>query len=251
MGGADERVKQFFFGLSPRELKAILAEYGEQWGLEAGEYAEITFPRWRTGAVRMSGQTAQRLFDLLPPYMPQSERYAITEILWRHMGPSSNDVMIVGRAATRDEVASSAEAHLHQVVRDFQLPVALEARFDWLSDGDVHVKQDLLNRIRSTEVENVSRSIREHVPIFFDQLTGARGEYTQKITHTVDIGKHRMEIRFEDSADAVTIRAVEEDKRIPRPSLTKKNAGGFGWDWLFWVLVVGGIILFAVLRSGG
>ena len=49
----------------------------------------------------------------------------------------------------------------------------------------------------------------------------------------------------------MTIRPREEDNRIRSPSLTGKSEGGFEWGWLFWALVVGGIMLFAVLRSGG
>ena len=68
---------------------------------------------------------------------------------------------------------------------------------------------------------------------------------------SVPDGSRRRRPIPDESADAMTIRPREEDNRIRSPSLTGKSEGGFEWGWLFWALVVGGIMLFAVLWSGG
>ena len=66
----DEDVKKYFFSLSARERRPIFDEYEEKYGRSAREYAEKALPEWRARSKGMAGQTAIRLFNLLPPRMP-------------------------------------------------------------------------------------------------------------------------------------------------------------------------------------
>ncbi|MES0039644.1 hypothetical protein NKJ74_31180 [Mesorhizobium sp. M0046] len=151
LGGTDEDVKRYFFSLSSSELSKILAEYGRQYGAQAQDYASNTMYKWRTGQTKMSGTVAERLFNLLPPRMPLSEKYKLTEGLWKHFGPSSKRVMRVGHDADLEQVILMARQHIEEVVTHYQIPEQIERRFNWLSSGDVGVKQELLNHVRSME----------------------------------------------------------------------------------------------------
>jgi hypothetical protein len=75
IGGIDDDVKKYFFRLTPTQLEPILDEYGQIHGLSARDYAEKTIAKWSSGRTHMSGMVAARLFNLLPPRMPLSEKY--------------------------------------------------------------------------------------------------------------------------------------------------------------------------------
>ena len=82
LGETDTDVKEYFFSLSPSQLRPILNAYERQYGRGAREYAEETIPEWRSGRRRMSGQNASRLFQLLPRFMPLERKYKLVEALW-------------------------------------------------------------------------------------------------------------------------------------------------------------------------
>ena len=52
----------------------------------------------------MAGQTAERLFKLLPPRMPLQAKYKLTEGLWKHFGPSSRKRLRIGLDARLEDV---------------------------------------------------------------------------------------------------------------------------------------------------
>jgi len=91
LGGTDEDVKRYFFGLSSAELRPILDEYERENGKAAREYAETTIPQWRSGSRQMSGQNAARLFKLLPRFMHLNSKYDIVESLWEKLDTSYED----------------------------------------------------------------------------------------------------------------------------------------------------------------
>ena len=99
----------------------------------------------------MSGLVASRLYSLLPPRMPLEAKYKLTEVLWRHVGPSSKKTLRVGSDASIDAIVEIASKHIDEVVTEYKIPDKLERRFEWLSSGDVEVKQRLLIHLRMME----------------------------------------------------------------------------------------------------
>src|SRR4051794_29707742 len=79
LGGADEVVKRWLFSLAQSDLGNILTVYGRVYGASAQEYATKVIPRWQSGKVQMSGMVAERIFKLLPPFMPLELKYELTE----------------------------------------------------------------------------------------------------------------------------------------------------------------------------
>ena len=83
----------------------------------------------------MSGLVASRLYSLLPPRMPLEAKYKLTEVLWRHVGPSSKKTLRVGSDASIDAIVEIASKHIDEVVTEYKIPDKLERRFEWLSSG--------------------------------------------------------------------------------------------------------------------
>jgi hypothetical protein len=161
----------------------------------------------------MSGLVAERLFQFLPPWMPLSDKYLLTEKLWKHHGPSSRKIVLIGPEVTPEEVVAAAEEHLSTVITEFKVPSELERRFRWLAAGDVGVKQVLLNRLLDAERVLATESIRQQLPVLLNHLaTDTRG-LTGRISQTVRVGKHELEVVLARRNKGITL--VD---RMPYPS---------------------------------
>ncbi len=229
LGGTDKDVKVYFFSLPPHKLQTILDAYEAQYGSEPRSYAEATLPKWRSGQVKMSGLVASRLFNLLPPRMPLSEKYKLTENLWQHVGPSSRKTLRVGLDAGVDDALVAVREHIEQVVINYKIPEPLQRRFDWLSEGDVHVKQDLLNHLRQMEKSLVVEGARTQLPVMFEHMGGVNGRNTHRLAQVLKIGKHELELLIDKKASGVKL---EEPSIVTRAGAA---SSGIGYTWLWWL----------------
>ena len=204
LGGMDRIVKSYFFNLPPRELSAVLDEYEQKHGPSKRKYAERILPYWRSGKRRMGGENAGRLFDLLPPRMPLALKYQVVEGLWKHVGPSSKHRIRVGLHASLEQVVEAARAKIAEFVVHYKIPDEIERRFDWLSAGDVSIKQMLLGHIQEIEKSIVVEAIRAQVPVMLEHLRSARA-HTGRLAQTVRVGKHELELLMDETIHGVQI----------------------------------------------
>ncbi len=77
-------IKQAFINLNGSERNELFAVYGGIYGKSAESYARKTFPSWKSGVTTLSGQTMERLVELVPPFLSASERYSILERVLSH-----------------------------------------------------------------------------------------------------------------------------------------------------------------------
>ena len=244
LGGTDKDVKDYFFRLLPDELSVVLDEYQKRHGLQARDYAAQTIQKWQTGRVTMSGMVASRLFALLPPRMPLSEKYKLTEGLWRHVGPSSKKTLRIGLDAGVDAVLDAARQHIESVVSEYRIPESLERRFEWLSAGDVSVKQALLNHVRHLEKNLVVDGARAQVPMMLEHMRSDAALHTHRMAQILRVGKHELELLIDKNALGV---AFEETR--PTSTVPSSSAKGEDWTWLWWVLgILAAVIFFASRR---
>lgn len=222
LGGTDQDVKNYFFSLSFFQLKVIFDQYEIDYGKAAREYAEKTLSSWKSGRVHMSGMVAERLFNLLPPTMPLEVKFQLTESLWKHVGPSTNKKYYVGRDVDIDEIARLVKEYLERVVTQYQIPSEMEIRFNWLSQGDVSVKQQLLNHFRQLEKELLSDVLKSQLPILLNHINSEKGNLTNHMAQVLKVGKHEVQIIINDKISGIS-------ELEPRQSF---GSGGYGWIWL-------------------
>jgi hypothetical protein len=241
LGGTDEDVKQYFFALPRAQLNRILNLYEAHYGTQKRQYAQQTIDSWRTGERRMSGVVASRLYNLLPPLMPLEAKYRLITNLWHHVGPSSKKTLRVGLDANMEDVLGMVKQHMDEVVVRYKIPDNLERRFNWLSAGDAHVKQDLLNYLREMEKSLVVEGARAQLPVLLAHLQSEQGKQTHRLAQILQIGKHELELAVDKKVSGVVL--VD---RMPIQS------SGFGknenWTWLWWVLAL--IVLVGFLARG-
>lgn len=235
MGGLDGDVKDYFFALPASELQRVLDAYEAEHGTSERRYAEQTIPKWQANRVTMSGMVAERLFGLLPRFMPLQKKYALTEGMWRHLGPTSKKMLRVGLNASVDDVVARVREHITEVVTAYRIHEAMERRFAWLSQGDVSVKQQLLNHVREQEKQLVLHGARAQVTVLLERLRADAQGHIGRMTHTFVVGKHELYVVFERDRQGVVI---EDYRHLPPVT----GHGGSGMSW-----VVGAIVVLIIL----
>lgn len=241
LGGMDQGVKTYFFNLPPSELGSILEEYQRAYGGQAREYAAETIPKWRTGRVQMSGMVAERLFNLLPPRMPLAVKYKLVEGLWHHVAPSSKHRIRVGPDAEVAQVVALAQSKITEFVVNYKIPANLERRFDWLSAGDVSIKQMLLSHIQAVEKTIVVEAVRAQVPVMLEH-SRSTGSHTGRLAQIVHVGKHELEIVIDRDARGSKI---EDPSRSISSGKTPSTTSNQNWGWI--IIMAIGLILFFLI----
>lgn len=235
LGGADKEVKDWLFGLPSYELVRILDAYGKGFGESAREYAERTIPKWKSGQVQMGGMVAERLFKILPIFMPLAIKYKLTEGLWRHFGPSSSRTIWIGLDADPGGVREAARAHFEDKASAFRIPSSMEDRFEWISADDVGVKQDLLNHLRDMEKQLVSDALTIQLPMLFEHLRNDDAGYTKRVDHVLKVGKHELHMVIDKRATGI-------QNASPR-SASDEHA------WVWWVAGALAVAFFFIVRK--
>jgi hypothetical protein len=195
VGSADDIVKGAFFSLSGKALDFLLTKYGELYGEAARDYARQTIPKWRSGSVQMSGMVAQRLFDLMPPLMPTSQKHQIVEAIWKRYGPRSSKYVYVGPGSNPDAVLLEIERYFANLNVLHVIPPNLESRFDWLADHDVAAKQMLLNHFMDQQRRVAISSARLNLQMMLASMNLDQQGQITKLSHAVFVGNHQLEIK--------------------------------------------------------
>lgn len=230
LGGTDKDVKEYFFSLNENQLSSILNEYSATYGQSAGEYAKTTMRKWESGQVHMSGMVAGRLFSLLPKLMPLDAKLRLTESLWKHVAPKSQHKIYVNPETPVEIAVSEVSKLLQKEVVSYKIPQHMERRFSWLAQGDVGVKQQLLNHIRAKEKELAARSLSTNLPILSTYLKNNEALSSKTVSHTLTVGNNELVVVVTNKVDGVTQTAPIE------------NTTDY-WSW-FWIL---GVIIMILL----
>jgi hypothetical protein len=236
LGGTDKDVIKYFFSLPPNELKEIFDEYGRKYGKVKQEYAEETFQKWKAGQVRMSGLVAGRLFNLLPPRMPLQQKYSLVETLWKEYCPRSEKVLLIGADANEREIVDTIQSYLLDVVVNYEIPEPLQNRFNWLSGGDVNIKQQLLNYFLQKERELITHAMNHRLPVLLKHLN-EHGQNIHKMSQQIEIGKHKLSLEFNSKVSGIQL--------LDRSSYYSKiSESTSSWGGLLWFIIIVALIIF-------
>jgi hypothetical protein len=236
IGGTDRDVKEYFFKLNGTQLHNILDEYGRKYGSSAKSYAIKVFPRWKSGSTKMSGLVAKRLFNLLPPRMPISKKFELAENVWNHFGPSSSLSYTIGCNSDVEQLAFLVSNKLDETVTEYNIPEAIKNRFNWLSAGDVSVKEKLLNHFRQIQKGLAVEKARAEIPVLQRQMR-EHPDITGHAKSILKIYKHEVNIWVDKKLDQ------EIFERGPKNIINKsKSEPGC-------MIVIVGLIILWIIKS--
>jgi hypothetical protein len=92
-GEVVSNIREEFYNLPNEALNELFLDYGSAYGENAASYARNTFSNWKSGKTKLSGQTMERLVELVPPYLSANQRLSLLESLiekYKPQRPSYN-----------------------------------------------------------------------------------------------------------------------------------------------------------------
>ncbi len=193
-GGIDREVEKIFLTLPSADLAHLLRRYGERHGAKSEAYARETYPKWQRGSVKMSGQTASRLLDLLPPFLPASVRFDLVRALRAHHF-QKRTIRVQSTPATWLADLTKPIQELVTASTTFALPADLLEKARWLADGDAAAAQRLL-----AAAEQQEAAIR--VAYIDAELRRIQGliqniDTTRRVTHTLMLPQGEVHLTVE------------------------------------------------------
>jgi hypothetical protein len=153
-GDAVGEIRTAFLRLDPEALDELLSDYGVAHGASAEQYARKTLPSWQSGSVGLSGQTMERLVELVPPYLEGTQRIEIVKkVLLRHK-PQTPTVRVRIDATAPAKGFADLEAALtslnSQDVLAYMPEYVMKAAA-WLYDDDVTAARAMLAEVKNAE----------------------------------------------------------------------------------------------------
>lgn len=195
-GGIDKDVEAIFLGLSQADLHKLLASYGARYGKSAEAYARATYPKWKSGAVLLSGQTALRLLELVPPLLSAEQRYELVRKLRSHYTSRERIFVQTNPIDWRGAVLPAVERIVARA-RFQNLPVAVLQNATWLTSDDAVAAQALLARVEEEESRVRTSLLAEEfrrIEYLMSEMDGKQ----KAITHTITLPHGDIQVRITD-----------------------------------------------------
>ena len=172
-GDAVGQIRQAFMSLDEEGRDELFSDYGAIHGDSAEKYARKTFPKWKSGATNLSGQTMERLVELVPPYLSPEQRFSILQLVLKRHKKSAPyrtiKINVKEPAAGFSELQSALASMSHDDVLA-HLPEHVMKAASWLYDDDItgaramlaeaeRLENDMIRTKAAREIDLLRRTI--------------------------------------------------------------------------------------------
>jgi hypothetical protein len=117
----------------------------------------------------------------------------------------------------------------------YDIPEPLQNRFNWLSGGDVNIKQQLLNYFLQKERELITHAMNHRLPVLLKHLD-EHGQNIHKMSQKIEIGKHNLSLEFNSKVSGIQL--MERSSYYSRISSASRD-----WGRIWFIIIVILIIL--------
>ena len=166
LGPVVPAIKNEFVKLDSGSLEKFFIEYERQYGAKAASYAKCTLPKWRNGTTKMSGQTAERIINLVPPYLSTSKRYDLVKTLCQyHRNKHYRSVLVDPRdlSATESRIRSELK-YFTELAAQENLPDRVFESINWMNNYDIVVARKMVTEIQKKETETINKAVTGQTP---------------------------------------------------------------------------------------
>jgi len=225
-GGIDQDVRQAFFRLSSREFEAVLDLYAQRYGKSAAKYARTAYTRWRRGSTMMSGQTLERLLEVVPYVLGFETKLD----LYRKLRDAHRPRETIRVKLTGGEDIALVEASVQRIVERAQavpLPPIVDQRLVWLAQGDGLVARQLVAASEEAEGATIASSLHSEL-VELQRLFGGL-EPNHTLEHVIALPCGTVTVEFarqkkrwfmsenDESQQGANLPAKREDQLPTRP----------------------------------
>jgi hypothetical protein len=174
-----DEIRKAFLALEECALDEMLQDYGAIHGASAEGYARKTFPSWKSGKINLSGQTLERLVELVPPYLEPEQRMDLVKLLAQQhdlrQGSPYKSVRI------NIEEPGSAFAEIESALSELDtqdvlahIPEHVMKAATWLYDDDVTAARSVLAEAKRAQNETMKRSARRELDVLKRTITSGQ-----------------------------------------------------------------------------
>lgn len=193
-GGIVHDIERAFLALPSFELEAIFMEYGAQYGKSAESYARRTYPQWKNGTTKLSGQTAERLLELLPPRLSPKVRYDLVAKLRQRYLKRVREYVSTPPDTWREHVVPAVDKVI-AASGAFKFPDQLYEKATWLADGDTEAVHRILHSIEEEEARQRTAYLDaefKRIEVFVGNVKN-----TQTASHTISIPQGEIHVTIQ------------------------------------------------------
>jgi hypothetical protein len=240
-GPAVSKIKLAFFNLDAEAMDDLLSDYGSFHGASAERYARDSILDWRRGAKNMSGQTMERLVELVPPYLAAEQRFDILQNVIRHNERAPRTERIEINLKEPEEGLAAVDAALDRIrITDdlAYLPSSVMDAASWLYDDDATAARAVLVRIAAAETQALKKSAERELGLL--KRTIASGQIkTASYTVETPAGNLVITASVPSKCFVATVAFGENDARTETlriwrdTTLVKSSAGRRFIDWYY------------------
>lgn len=193
-GPAVREIRSSFFAMSEQDRSSLLSDYGEIYGQSAEDYARKVFIDWKLGLTKVSGQTMERLIELVPPYLSAQQRYEILQLVLAHNKPKVEGKVV--RINIKEPMNGFAELEtIMSAMRcDHKLAYLPENVFraaKWLSANDVSAARALLAEVANLENNMMLSSARHEVDLLRRVISGGK---VKAATYSINLPSGKVHV---------------------------------------------------------
>ena len=167
-GSAVSQIREAFENLDEDALDELFSDYGAIHGDAAEKYARKTSPRWASGAIKLSGQTMERLVELVPPYLEPTQRFSILQtVLKRHKKSGawrSIKINVTEPAQGFGELQQALASMSHNDMLA-HLPKEVMKAASWLYDDDITATRAMLAQAERLENDMIRASATREIEL--------------------------------------------------------------------------------------
>jgi len=151
-GGIEKEIWAIFLSLPPYYREGLFKKYGAVFGPSKEQYARNAYPDWQARKVQPSAQTLERLVELLPPFLSESQRFDLLRKLRSHHLKRKQLSLVTTPDKWRNDLRPMIEEQFEHG-KDFEIPAHVQERASWLADGNTQVAMKMLRAIELEEAQ--------------------------------------------------------------------------------------------------
>jgi hypothetical protein len=169
-GAVVGEIRRAFLELDGDALDELFKDYGAIHGDSAESYARKTYPAWKSGKTTLSGQTMERLVELVPPYLKPQQRMSLVTLLAKQHEPRSGKPY--KNISINIEEPGNAFSEIDAALREMEsedvlahIPEYVMKAATWLYDDDVTAARAVLAEAKRAENELTKQAARKELEL--------------------------------------------------------------------------------------
>ena len=182
--------------LEQKNLDELFKLYAERFGPEAARYARRTYNKWKSGEVRPSKQTFERLLVRLPEVMSFDLKCELLRKLREELCAKSHYEINVNTRDWREALAPLV-TELVEKSCAAALPKQAEEKLSWLATNDMQIARAILAESQAQEIHS-SMAMMEREFVNIEQLLVAGGSRS-KVTHIIKLPSGTIKLKIKRS----------------------------------------------------